>query len=157
MRWMWIDRFVEFESGRRAVAVKNVSLAEEHVHDYWEAYPTHPAALMVEGFAQTAGILVGQANNFEHDVVLAKVTKAEFTDIVVPGDQLHYEAEISNLAPEAASVEGVVRNNGEIIANISMMFSHANNAMQDIELPKGFVFTGPFQRMVEPFLEAKHD
>ena len=32
MRWIWIDKFVEFESGRRAVAVKNVTLAEEHLH-----------------------------------------------------------------------------------------------------------------------------
>jgi len=27
MRWYWIDRFIEFESGRYAKAVKNVSLA----------------------------------------------------------------------------------------------------------------------------------
>ena len=29
MRWYWIDRFLEFESGRYAKAIKNVSLAEE--------------------------------------------------------------------------------------------------------------------------------
>ncbi len=33
MRWIWIDRFVEFEARKCAVAVKNVTLAEEHVHD----------------------------------------------------------------------------------------------------------------------------
>ncbi len=33
MRWYWIDRFVEFESGRVAKALKNVSLAEDHLHD----------------------------------------------------------------------------------------------------------------------------
>ncbi len=30
MRWIWIDRFVEFEKGSHAKAIKNVSLAEEH-------------------------------------------------------------------------------------------------------------------------------
>ena len=35
MRWYWIDRFTEFESGRTATAVKNVSLAEEHLHDHF--------------------------------------------------------------------------------------------------------------------------
>jgi len=29
MRWVWIDRFVEFESRKRAVAVKNLSMAED--------------------------------------------------------------------------------------------------------------------------------
>jgi len=29
MRWMWIDTVVAYEPGRRLVAVKNVSLAEE--------------------------------------------------------------------------------------------------------------------------------
>ena len=33
MRWIWIDRFVDFEPGARAVAIKNVTLAEEHLHD----------------------------------------------------------------------------------------------------------------------------
>jgi len=33
MRWFWIDRFDEFVRGRHATAVKNVSLAEEHLHD----------------------------------------------------------------------------------------------------------------------------
>ena len=34
MRWMWIDRIVEHEPGARLVAVKNVSLAEEHIPEY---------------------------------------------------------------------------------------------------------------------------
>ena len=29
MRWIWIDRFVEFRSGQFARAVKNLSLAED--------------------------------------------------------------------------------------------------------------------------------
>ena len=34
MRWIWIDTFVEFVSGERASAVKTVSLAEDHLHEY---------------------------------------------------------------------------------------------------------------------------
>ena len=153
MRWMWIDRFLEFEPGRRAVAVKNVSLAEEHLHDHWAAYPVHPTSLIIEGMAQTGGILVGQADDFENDVVLGKVTKAEVNALVVPGDQLLYEAVIENVAAEASSILGTVWRNGEKIGEISMMFSHANNNMSGLELPENFVFTGAFQRMVEPFLQ----
>ena len=78
MRWIWIDKFVEFESGRRAVAVKNVTLAEEHLHDHFPGYPVMPPSLMIEGMAQTAGILVGEARNFSEKVILAKVKRATF-------------------------------------------------------------------------------
>ncbi|RKY25052.1 MAG: beta-hydroxyacyl-ACP dehydratase [Planctomycetota bacterium] len=157
MRWIWIDRIEEFEPRHRALAVKNVSLAEEHLHDHWSAYPVMPTSLMIEGMAQTGGILVGQACDFAHDVVLAKITRADFSDIVVPGDQLTYEAVIENLADEAASIKGTVRKNGQVIGEITMMFSHANNSLAGLELPEGFVFTGSFQRMVEPFLEQSND
>lgn len=156
MRWIWIDRLIEFEPGKRAVAIKNVSLAEEHVHDHWAAYPTHPASLMIEGVAQTGGILVGQATNFEEKVVLAKISKASFTDIVTPGDQLRYEVELETIAPEAAVTKGSVYKNGVQIGEVNLMFSHVDHNMAGAKFPEeNFVFTGQFQRLVAPFLEGK--
>ena len=156
MRWIWIDRFIEFEPGESAVAVKNVSLAEEHLHDHWESFPVMPHSLIIEGVAQTSGLLVGHANNFEHDVVLAKVSKAVFDGIVVPGDRLEYHARIENLSEQAAVTENKVTINGEPFADINIMFSHANNAMEQLDLPDKFVFTGSFRRLVESFLEEKN-
>jgi 3-hydroxyacyl-[acyl-carrier-protein] dehydratase len=156
MRWIWIDRFTEFVPGKRAVATKNVSLAEEHLHDHWEAFPIMPASLMIEGMAQTAGILVGQARDFAEKVVLAKIVRAEFDDIVVPGDQLTYQAEIQNLAPEAAATAGVVLKNGKPIGRVDLMFSHVDQNMAGLKFPQeNFVFTGQFQRLVAPFLEGR--
>ncbi len=155
MRWIWIDKFTEFEPGKRAVAVKNISLAEEHVHDHWEAFPTHPACLMVEGMAQTAGILVGQARDFKEKVVLAKITRAEFDDLAVPGDQITFQAEVENLAPEAASTKGTLLRNGEPFGRVDLMFSHVDQNMAGMKFPKeNFVFTGQFQRLVAPLLEG---
>ena len=37
MRWMWIDRIVELVPRERMVAIKNISLAEEHLHDHFSA------------------------------------------------------------------------------------------------------------------------
>jgi 3-hydroxyacyl-[acyl-carrier-protein] dehydratase len=61
MRWFWIDRFDEFVRGRHATAVKNVSLAEEHMHDHFPGAALMPNSLIVEGMAQTAGLLVAEA------------------------------------------------------------------------------------------------
>ena len=155
MRWIWIDRFVEFQPGRKAVAVKNVSLAEDHLHDHWEAYPIMPACLMIEGMAQTAGILVGQARNFQEKVILAKIAKAEFTDIVTPGDQITYQAEVENLSTEAASTKGLVLRNGQVIGQVDLMFSHIDRNLAGVQFPKeNFVFTGQFERLVAPLLEG---
>ena len=157
MRWIWIDRFLEFEPGHRAVSVKNVSLAEEHLHDHWAAYPIMPASLMIEGMAQTAGILVGQARNFEEKVILAKIAKAKFDDIVTPGDQLTYQTEIVSIAPEAAATEGTVLKNGQPIGEIDLMFSHIDQNISGLKFPEeNFVFTGQFERLVAPFLEGSH-
>ena len=78
MRWIWIDKFIAFDSGKSAVAEKHVTLAEEHLHDLYPDFPIVPHSLIIEGFAQTAGILVGEARNFAEKVILAKVTRATF-------------------------------------------------------------------------------
>ncbi|MCD6304080.1 MAG: beta-hydroxyacyl-ACP dehydratase [Planctomycetes bacterium] len=158
MRWIWIDRFIEFEPGVRASAVKNVSLAEEHLHDHWEPYPIMPVCLMIEGMAQTAGILVGQARNFHEKVILAKVAKAEVTEPVTPGDQLTYRAEIEHLADEAASTRGTVLKNGRAIGQINLMFSHIDRNLAGLAFPEeNFVFTGQFERLIAPLLAGRAD
>jgi len=88
MRWFWIDRFDEFVRGKHATAVKNVSLAEEHMHDHFPGVALMPNSLVVEGMAQTAGLLVADAIDFNRRVVLAKVAGAEFHFDAVPGDTL---------------------------------------------------------------------
>ncbi len=153
MRWIWIDRFVEFVPGQRATAVKNVSLAEEHVHDHWEAFPIHPASLMIEGVAQTAGALVGQARNFKEKVILAKISKAEFDEIVVPGDQVTFKVQIDTITEEAASTRGIVLKNGQPIGRVDLMFSHIDQNLAGVKFPKeNFVFTGQFKRLLAPLL-----
>ena len=43
MRWFWIDRFTEFERGRKAVAIKSVALSEEALDGYNPAFRSCPA------------------------------------------------------------------------------------------------------------------
>jgi len=148
MRWMWIDRFVEFRSGSRAVAVKNVTLAEEHLHDHFAAWPMMPPALMIEGMAQTAGILAGEARGFKENVILAKIRSAAFSTYAVPGDQIRYEADLATIDEHAASSTGVVRINGEQAGTVDLLFSHVGPASPVKGLPAhNFVFTEQFMRL----------
>ena len=150
MRWIWIDTFVEFESGKRAVALKNVTLAEEHLHDHVPGFPVMPAALIIEGMAQTAGILVGEARKFAENVILAKIRRAEFSGFAVPGDQLRYEATVESIDERAAMTSGIVLRNGEPMGKVDLIFSHVNQAEKTLGLPDhNFVFTGELKYMLE--------
>lgn len=124
MRWLWIDRFVEFESGRRAVAIKNVSLVEEEVDGYFCGMPHLPVSLVIEGMAQTGGLLVGEMSGFRERVVLAKVGKAIFHRDALPGDQLTYTAEIADVNEQGAIVRGTSTIAGEPQADIELVFAH---------------------------------
>src|SRR4029450_4335913 len=124
MRWIWIDKFVEFTSRQSATALKNVSLAEEHLHDLYPAFPIVPHSLIVEGMAQTAGILVGEARNFAEKVILAKIGRATFHRLVRPGGTNRFSAKIDQLNEAGASVSGTVTSGSDLVAEIELMFSH---------------------------------
>jgi 3-hydroxyacyl-[acyl-carrier-protein] dehydratase len=106
MRWLWIDRFVEFHPGKSARALKNLSWAEDYFVDHYPGYPVMPACLMLEGLAQTGGILVGEANDFREKVILAKIPHARFHRDVLAGQQVIYDVTLLHLSPVGASVAG---------------------------------------------------
>jgi 3-hydroxyacyl-[acyl-carrier-protein] dehydratase len=149
MRWIWIDKFVEFHSGERAVAIKNVTLSEEHLHDHFPGFPVMPESLMIEAMAQTSGILVGEAKKFEEKVILAKVKKAVFFDYVKPGDTIELDARIESITSEAASTSGKISCRERLIAEIDLMFSHIDQNLAGKEFPKeNFVFTDTFKSLL---------
>ena len=154
MRWIWIDRFEEFESGRRAVAVKNVTLAEDYLHDHFPGYPVMPASLLIEGMAQTAGILVGEANNFSEKVILAKVKRAVFYSLVTPGQQVRYEATLEQMSGAAAMTSGRIFCGAELVGEVDMVFSHIDQNISGLQFPEeNFVFTDEFMALLKTYRE----
>jgi len=143
MRWFWIDRFVEFESGRRAVALKNVALAEEHLLDHFPGYPVMPHSLCVEGMAQTGGLLVGQSSDFQARVVLAKLGKVTFHGHATPGDTLKYTAVVEDIREDGALVSTTSHRNGELHAEASIVFAHLDDddTTRQLFLPHEFFGT----------------
>ena len=157
MRWIWIDRILELEKGKRCVAIKNVSLAEDVLHDHFPAsddrpaIPVLPNTLIIEGMAQTAGILVGHANEFRENVILAKINKAVFKSAATPGQTLRFEAILDRMDIAGAATTGIVdcidpaTGQTKPQAEINLMFSHIDHQGSDLPLPKyNFVFSGHF-------------
>jgi 3-hydroxyacyl-[acyl-carrier-protein] dehydratase len=152
MRWIWIDKFTEFTSRVSATAVKNVTLAEEHLHDLYPDFPIVPHSLIVEGMAQTAGILVGEAAQFKEKVILAKIGRATFHRLTRPGETLQFAAKIEQFNEQGASASGTVTSGGQLVAEIELMFSHVDQNMAGIQFPEhNFVFTEQFTELLATY------
>lgn len=149
MRWIWIDKFIEFEPGVVAKAVKVLSSAEDHFDDHMPGFPVMPASLMLEGLAQTGGILAGHARGFREKVILAKIPKASFAREAVPGETLVYEARLLDLRDEGAVVAGRITSGGDAFGEAEIFFAHLDQA-QDRALTGGenFVFTGELKKIL---------
>ena len=124
MRWFWIDRFEEFVRARHATAVKTVSLAEEHMHDHFPGAALMPNSLVVEGMAQTAGLLVADAIDYNRRVVLAKVAQAEFHFDAMPGDSLRFRAEILDLKPTGSLTKVISTVGDRVQGQAELFFAH---------------------------------
>ncbi len=148
MRWTWIDRFTAFASGQSATAVKCLSLAEDHFEDHFPGYPVMPASLILEGLAQTGGILVGEVNRFEKNVVLAKMS-ARFDRDALAGEQLVYSVQMVDIGETGARVSGQVHSGGERIAEAEIMFGHVPAEMMPPGTPDSkFVFSGSLTQLL---------
>ena len=148
MRWIWIDRFTAFEPGRSASAVKCLSHAEDHFADHLPGLPLMPAPLILEGLAQTGGILVGNANKYEKNVVLAKMS-ATFHREAVPGEVLTYTVRVVDLGDTGARVAGEARVGDDLIAEADILFGYPAADQLPAGLPDAkFVFGGEMGQLL---------
>lgn len=126
MRWFWIDRFVEFHTGSRARAIKNVTLAEDHLHDHFPGFPVMPGSLIIEGMAQTGGILLGEMTKFESMVVLAKIPRVLFHGCVCPGDTIVYDVKLLDAREDGGIVEAWAHVGERLVAEAEIFFARLN-------------------------------
>ena len=151
MRWFWIDRFTEFRSGHSATALKSVSLSEDYLHDHFPAYPVMPASLILEGLAQTAGLLIGEHSGFTQRVILAKVSRVQFRFLALPGDTLTYRATIIDINEDGAMAKTTSHVGDRLQGEADIFFAHIKDdvAGEDLFEPQGFLDLLRMLRMFE--------
>ena len=90
--YLMIDRVLE-RTDERAVAIKNVSHNEWMFEGHFPGRPVLPGTLLIEGMAQTAGVLISQLTGSDQARgYLVGANDVRFRRQVVPGDQIVYEA-----------------------------------------------------------------
>lgn len=121
--FLFVDRIIELEPGKRAVGIKNVSINEPFFQGHFPERPIMPGVLILEALTQTAGIAMAVLD--ENNTKLGMFTgveSAKFMRPVVPGDVLMLEAEIIafKLGIVRAKVKATV--DGQIAAEALVKF-----------------------------------
>lgn len=102
--FLLIDRVIAYEPGKRAVAIKNVSINEPHFNGHFPDRPIMPGVLQVEALAQTGGIVMLQheenpIKDGKGDFFFGGVDKVKWRKPVVPGDTLVMEMTLDSFKP----------------------------------------------------------
>ena len=135
MHWYWIDRITVFESQSRAESIKTVTLAEDHLHDHFKFHPMMPASLVIEGIAQTAGLLLYEAKGYKEKVVLAKIPRFTFHQVdIAPGDTLTYKVQLETFRESGGVASVWAYRAGELLAEGELMFAHLGSDFADQSL-----------------------
>lgn len=132
MKFVLIDRIVELESGRRIVAQKAVSLAEEYLADHFPKFPVLPGVLMIEAMVQAAAWLVRERLDFAPSLVLLKEARnVTYKSFVAPGGVLTIEALCQELDDGQSSFTAAGTLDGREIVKGRFTLRHLSLAATD--------------------------
>src|ERR1700757_3351990 len=91
--FLMVDRIIDMQGDETAIGIKNVTVNEPQFLGHFPGQPVFPGVLMIEGMAQTAGVLCIRSRGKRRRpkaVFFLTIDKAKFRRPVVPGDTLEY-------------------------------------------------------------------
>ena len=122
--FLLIDRVIEIDGYRKAVAVKNVTINEPFFPGHFPDQPLMPGVLQLESMAQLAGVLLlRKLENTGKLAVLWAIDKVKLRGAVIPGDQLRIEVETLKMKGKTAQVRGTGSVAGKLVCEAILMFT----------------------------------
>jgi len=90
--FVMIDRVIDMRGDEHAIGIKNVTFNEPQFLGHFPNNPVMPGVLMIEGMAQTAGVLCLRTlpSSAPRSMYFLTIDKAKFRKPAVPGDTIEY-------------------------------------------------------------------
>jgi len=125
--FLLIDKILEIEDGKRAVALKNVTINEPFFQGHFPGQPIMPGVLICEAIAQVGVVLALRMPNIENKLVyFAGIDNVRFRKPVLPGDQLIIEVTVIWVRGSLGKMKGKASVNDEVAVEGEFMFSLAD-------------------------------
>jgi len=106
MRHFHLDRVLSLQPGVCATGVRAVALSDDVFTEHFPGNPVLPGVYVLEGLAQTAGVLLWESSGHTRIAVMVSVDRARFTSFARPGDSIRFSVEIDSLEQHVARARG---------------------------------------------------
>jgi 3-hydroxyacyl-[acyl-carrier-protein] dehydratase len=135
LKFVLVDRISELESGKRIVAHKALSLAEEYLADHFPTFPVLPGVFMLEALVQASAWVVREALDFRPSLVVLKDARnVTYKSFVAPGQILTLTAECKELTEGQSVFQASGSVNGRETVKGKLTLRHLTLGDQDAEL-----------------------
>jgi 3-hydroxyacyl-[acyl-carrier-protein] dehydratase len=121
--FLMVDRIINIRGDESGIGIKNVTVNEPQFQGHFPERPVFPGVLMIEGMAQTAGVLCvlsGEVGAGRKSVYFLTIDKAKFRRPVVPGDTLEYHMTKKARKKDMWWFRGLAKVAGKIVAEAEL-------------------------------------
>ena len=118
-----VDRILEFETGKRIVGIKNVTINEPFFQGHYPGHPIMPGVLVIEAMAQVGGLLLMDSveNPDDKVVYFMSLDNVKWRRPVTPGDQIRFEIEMIQKRQRVCRMSGKGYVDGKLVAEAELM------------------------------------
>ena len=124
--FLLVDRVIKLTPNDRIVALKNVTINEPFFQGHFPGKPVMPGVLIIEAMAQVGGILAYQTAPPEKRnrlIYFMGMDKVRFRKMVLPGDQIIFEAKILKFRSKVAKMSGTAMVDDQLVAEAELLAS----------------------------------
>jgi 3-hydroxyacyl-[acyl-carrier-protein] dehydratase len=120
--FLMVDRVVDIRGEEFGIGIKNVTANEPQFQGHFPTNPIFPGVLLLEGMAQTAGVLcvLSRSDDSPSYVYFMTIDDAKFRKPVIPGDTVEYHMTLHKRRRNMWWYRGEAKVKGDLVAEATL-------------------------------------